>query len=57
MSNDLFLHRLLVLLASEQCNLHSQDSDYLAAYPSWTDRIYALENIIWRYKLRTGTDK
>lgn len=46
------LHFLLVLLACEQCNLHDQPNNYLAAYPSWIEHTYSLENIIWRFRYK-----
>ena len=50
--NNEFLHKLLVLLACEEMRLHDTPSNYLAAYPVWTERTWALENIIWRYKIK-----
>ena len=54
MTNEQQLNFLLVLLACEQCHLHSSPSNYLASYDSWTARVWALENIIWRFKIRTN---
>ena len=54
MNEDEQLHFLLVLLACEQCNLCDAGSNYLEAYPSWTDRTDALSNTIFRFKLRSA---